>query len=409
MPSRMVIVMQKELFEVALGIEKPVFIEEISFDKEIGELHLHMNFERGGRFCCSECGEEGLRVHDTTQKTWQHLNFWQYKTFIHFRTPRVKCKKCGERLWVPPWGRKNSGFTLLFEAFTLELAKHMNVLEIAEIMGITDKRTFRVIKHWVNKSREKKDFSAVKDMGVDETSSKKGHNYITTFIDIRSGDVMFATPRRDAKTIENFAEFIKTPEQIEEVTMDMSPAFIAGARDFLPNASITFDKFHVVKLMNEAVDKVRRMEQKENPLLLKHTRYIWLKNPEKLTEKQTKKMKSLAKENLKTARAYQIKRTLQDIYRYIKEPKAAELAFEKLISWMRRCRIEPIKALVSTFLNHKEGILRYFDSRLTSGIMEGTNSRIQEVKRRAKGYRNTDNFITMIYLVCGGLDLSVPT
>jgi len=404
--------MEKELFGAALGIEEPVYIDEIAFDSAEGELHIHMNFRRGGRFPCSDCGADGQPVHDTVKKTWRHLNFFQYKCYIHLRTPRTKCPKCGERLWIPPWGRKQSGFTVLFEAFVMALAKEMPMSRIGELVGEQDTRVWRIVRHHVGKAYEKKEFSAVEKVGCDETSSRKGHNYVTVFADMDSGKVLFATEGKDSNTIKAFAEELPKheakAEQIKEVTIDMSPAFIAGTRDYLPNASVTFDKFHVIQSLNKAQDEVRRTEQKKNPLL-KRSRYIWLKNPENLTRAQKKHMESLRFENLKTAKVYQMKLTFQDIYRTIKEPETAEEAIKKWLSWAARSRIEPIKAFAKMIKAHFAGILRYFTSRLTSGAMEGINSRIQEIKRRARGYRNINNFIAMIYLEAAGLDFALPT
>ena len=166
--------------------------------------------------------------------------------------------------------------------------------------------------------------------------------------------------------------------------------------------------FHVIKALNEAQDEVRRMEQKKNPLL-KSTRYIWLKNPENLTAEQKKQLESLRHENSKTAKVYQMKLTFQDIYRNIPEPKAAEAAIKKWLSWAVRSRLEPIKDFAKMIKNHFAGIMHFFTSRLTSGAMEGINSRIQEVKRRAGGFRNIDNFISMIYLEAANLVLDLPT
>ena len=404
--------MEKELFTAALGIEEPLYIEEIVFDRAEGELHIHMNFRRGGRFCCSECGAEDLPVHDTVEKTWRHLNFWQYKTYIHLRTPRTKCKNCGDRLWIPPWGRKQSGFTMLFEAVVMTLAKEMPISKIGEIVGETDTRIWRIVRGHVCRAYARKAFGAVKKLGVDETSSRKGHNYVTVFADMDSGDVLFATQGKDGNTIKEFAKEMPAhsadAQEVQEVTMDMSPAFISGAADHLPNASITFDKFHIIQALNKAQDEVRRMEQKQNPLL-KRSRYIWLKNPENLSAEQKKKLESLRFENLKTAKVYQMKLTFQDIYRNIREPEAAEEAIKKWLSWAVRSRIAPIKKFAKTVKTHWNGILRYFHSRLTSGAMEGINSRIQEIKRRARGFRNINNFIAMIYLEAAGLDFALPT
>ena len=404
--------MEKELFSAALEVREPVYIDEIVFDAGAGELHIHMNFRRGGRFTCSECGADGLPVHDTVDKTWRHLNFFQYKCYIHLRTPRTKCPKCGERLWIPPWGRRQSGFTLLFEAIIMALAKEMPVSRIGEVVGEHDTRIWRIVRHHVSEAHAKKSFAHVTKLGCDETSSRKGHNYVTVFADMDGGDVLFATEGRDSGTVKTFVEELARheamPEQIREVTIDMSPAFIRGVRDYLPEARVTFDKFHVIQALNKAQDEVRRMEQKKNPLL-KSTRYVWLKNPENLTANQKKQLETLRFENLKTAKVYQMKLTFQDIYRSVREPEAAEAAIKKWLSWAVRSRLEPIKAFAKTVKAHFGGIMRYFTSRLTSGMMEGINSRIQEVKRRARGFRNIRNFIAMIYLEASGLVLSLPT
>ena len=188
----------------------------------------------------------------------------------------------------------------------------------------------------------------------------------------------------------------------------MSPAFIKGVNEHLPEANITFDKFHVIQMLNKAQDEVRRMEHKKNPLLT-GSRYIWLKNPANLTAKQKEQLETLRYENMKTSKVYQMKLTFQDIYRIIREPLAAEAAIKKWLSWAVRSRLEPIKVFAQMVKTHFTGIMRYFTSYLTTGTMEGINSRIQEIKRRARGFRNIDNFITMIYLETAGLKLELPT
>jgi len=247
---------------------------------------------------------------------------------------------------------------------------------------------------------------------VQQTPSRKGHNYVTIFADMDTGEVIFAVKGKDSATVTAFAQELPKhearPEQIKEVAIDMSPAFISGVSGQLPEASITFDKFHVIQTLNKAQDEVRRMEQKNNPLLTS-SRYIWLKNPENLTAKQKKQLETLRYENLKTAKVYQMKLTFQDIYRTIQEPKAAEEAIKKWLSWAVRSRLDPIKHFANTVKTHFAGILRFFNSRLTTGMMEGINSRIQGIKRRARGFRNIDNFIAMIYLETAGLKFELPT
>jgi transposase len=178
--------------------------------------------------------------------------------------------------------------------------------------------------------------------------------------------------------------------------------------EYLPEASITFDKFHVIQALNKAQDEARRAEGKINPLL-KSSRYVWLNPPENLTEKQQKQLETLRYENLKTAQACQMKLTFQDIYRTVREPQAAEAAITKWLSWAVRSMMDPVRPFAKTVKDRFAAIMRYFTSRLTWGAMEGINSRIQEIKRGARGFRNIDNFITMIYLKAGGLEMELPT
>ncbi len=189
------------------------------------------------------------------------------------------------------------------------MAKAMPVKSIANIVKEHDTRLWRVLNHYVHESRQESDFSAVTEVGVDETSSKRGHNYVSLFVDMKSSQVLFATEGKDASTLERFNADLEAhlgdPSNIREVCCDMSPAFISGVEKHFPEAHLTFDKFHVLKIINEAVDEVRRQEQQSRPEL-KRTRYIWLKNPKNLKENQAATLETLQvkKLNLKTARAY---------------------------------------------------------------------------------------------------------
>jgi transposase len=310
---------------------------------------------------------------------------------------------------VPEWGRARSGFTMLFEAFVILLAKEMPVSNIAELVEEHDTRIWRIIKAHTAKAYAEKDMSDVKQIGLDETSSAKGHKYVSIFLDMEKHEVLYATEGKDAAVIGKFIEEMPRHNgdlgKVTDISMDMSPAFISGARAKLPNANITFDKFHVMKQLNEALDEVRRNEQKMNPLL-KGSRYIWLKNPCNLTKNQARDLKTLSKENRRLAKAYQMKLTFGDIYRFVSDYDSAKIAIKKWLSWAVRSRLDPIKSFARTVKDHYNGILRFFTSRLTAGASEGMNSRIQEIKRRAKGFRNISNFITMIYIE--GANLTLP-
>ena len=218
-----------------------------------------------------------------------------------------------------PWAREGSGFTLLFEGFVLALVKEMPVAAVARLVGEYDTRLWRILHHYVEAARDELDFGDVTRMGVDETSAKRGQDYITLFADLEKARVLYATEGRDHTTFGRFRLDLLAhggrPDQIEEICMDMSAAFLKGAQVQFPTAGIVFDKFHVMKLVNDAVDEVRRAEQKVRPEL-KRSRYVWLKNLPNLTSKQRALLEVLrpAKLGLKTARAWRIKLALQEFW-----------------------------------------------------------------------------------------------
>ena len=186
----------------------------------------------------------------------------------------------------------------------------------------------------------------------------------------------------------------------------MSPAFIKGVAESLPNAAVTFDKFHAVKIVNDAVDQVRRSEQKHQRLL-KGTRYIWLRNPDNLSERQRATLDSLPTQHLKTARAYQIRLAFQDFYRQ-DNPKQATQYLKRWYFWATHCRLSPMIDAAYTIKRHWDGILRWFDSRIANGLIEGINSLVQAAKAKARGYRSIRNLKAMVYLLAGKLDLRLP-
>lgn len=401
-----------DLFQIALGLTPPWQVSSAEFKVEEKRVDIAIDFPRGSTFVCSECGMGGLKAYDTVEKIWRHLNFFQHETYLTARMPRVDCPKCGVRLVDEiPWARRDSGFTLLFEAMLMVLVKAMPVKSVAEFVGEHDTRIWRVLHHYVDKGRAEAKDVDVRRVGVDETSSKKGHNYVSLFVDIDESRVLYATEGKDAETVKRFQEDLVahggTVEKIEEFCSDMSPAFIKGVEDNFPNACLTFDRFHIMKVINEAVDEVRRQEQKERPELVK-TRFIWLKNQDNLTTYQQAVLEDLqmGKFNLKTMRAYHIRLNFQEFFEL--PPKEAEAFLKKWYYWATHSRLEPIIEAAYTIKRHWEGVLRWSYTRISNGILEGFNSLVQAAKARARGYRTTHNLIAMIYLIGGKLNFGLP-
>jgi transposase len=402
-----------DLFQLALGLASPWHVSSSDFNLEQKRLDIKIDFIRGSTFSCPECNLTELKAYDTVEKTWRHLNFFQHEAYLTARVPRVSCPHCGVRMINEiPWARRDSGFTLLFEAMVMTLAKSMAAKTIASFVGEHDTRIWRIIHHYVDQGREQADHSKVEHVGVDETSSKKGHNYVSLFVDLEKAQILFATEGKDASTVKRFQQDLVAhkgdPEAITEFCSDMSPAFIKGVADNFPKAHLTFDKFHIMKIINEAVDEVRRQEQKERPELAR-TRYIWLKNRNNLKQTQIETLEKLQlkKLNLKTSRAYHIRLNFQDFFTQPLE--TAETFLNKWYFWATHSRLQPMKEAAYTIKRHWNGVLRWLHSRINNGMLEGFNSLVQSTKARARGYRTNRNLIAMIYLIGGKLNFGLPT
>jgi transposase len=399
---------ENELFQAALGLLPPWLVSRCTFDESAGRLDIHLDFPRGGVFSCPVCSAP-CKAYDTDTLTWRHLNFFQHQAFLHARTPRVECARCGIHRVAVPWARPDSGFTLLFEAMVVMLAKSMPILAVARFVQEHDTLVWRIVTHYVDAARAKADHSGVTQVGVDETAARRGQKYVSLFVDLEQRRVLFATPGKDATTVAAFAKDLQAhggdPEAVTEVSADMSQAFTAGVATSLPNAELTFDKFHVVKLVNDAVDKVRRLERLDHPELV-GSRYVWLKNPENLTAQQGEKFDTLdiLHSHLKTGRAYQIRLAFQDLFNQPAEN--AKPFLDKWYFWATHSRIPAIIDVAKSIRRHQAGILRWFTSGINNGILEGINSLVQAAKAKARGYRSDRNLATIIYLIAGKLDLT---
>jgi transposase len=400
-----------DLFQLALGITSPWFVATSTFDAAMRRLDIELDFKAGSRFDCPECKAAGCPVHDTVEKQWRHLDFFQHQAFLTARTPRITCANCGVRLVTVPWARPNSGFTLLFEGFAMALAMHMPIAVAAGFLKITDKRLWRVVFHYVEAAVARMDLASVRRVCIDETAAKRGQDYITLVVDIDDRRVVFVADGRSADTVRQFADHLEArggdASRVKQASIDMSPAFISGVTENLTEAEITFDRFHVMKLIGDAIDEVRRGEVKARPEL-KGTRYVWAKNEPNLTAKQAQVLAALSTTNLKTARAWRMRLAFQDIYQ---QPTRqwGELFLDKWIGWARRSRLEPMKAVARTMEKHRHGILAWFDSRISNGLIEGINSLVQAAKAKVRGYRNLETLKAVTYLVAGKLDLRLPT
>jgi transposase len=397
----------EEIFSLALGLENPWSIKELVFNKESLQLDIHLEFKKGHRFKMPDGNE--YSAYDTTERTWQHLNFFQYTCFLHAKVPRVKQLDGKTQTQPVPWARKGSGFTLLFEAFSMLLIENeMPVNKAAKIVKVYPNRLWNVFNYWISKAHNEDEIADLDKVGFDETSVKKGHNYITTMVDLKQRRVLFATEGKGADCIQKSVNYLEEKQvdivAIKQVCIDMSPSYISGCGKYLSEADITFDKFHVMKEVNKAMDELRKLERKGNEMLKNH-KYTFLKN--KLTPKIKEEKDLLMEMYPKLGEGYRLKELFKDFWD-IKDKQEAEGYLAFWCDLAEESGIFPFKKAVKTIKAHWTGIINYIESRINNGILEGLNSKIQLAKKRARGYRNTTNFINMVYFICGKLKFDYP-
>ena len=400
---------ETNLFEAALAIQTPWYVKDVQFDVDAKRLDIYIDFKRGSTFPSTKSENSGkYKVKDTLDKTWRHLNFFEHECYLHCRTPRIDLGGNKTELISPPWAGINSGFTLLFEALILELCAHMPVHSVCQIIKEQDNKIWRLLQKYVDNALESEDYSHITAVGMDETSRTKGHNYITLFVDMLKGKTVHVAKGKDHKTVSDFVDVLESHNgdrnQIKDASCDMSPAFIKGVKEFLPEAVITFDKFHIVKIINEAVDQIRREEVATQPILTK-ARYVLLKNEKNLTANQRKKRDELqlSKLNLKSIRALHIRENFQEIYKAPTEEEF-EILLKKWYFWATHSRLEPMIKAAKTIKNHWDGVLEWKKSQINNGILEGLNSIVQAAKAKARGFKTFRNFRIVVFLLTGDLN-----
>ena len=399
--------MTAKLFEAALGIAAPWSVSSVEFDEGAKLLTVMVDFEPGTHFAVA--GYEGTHpVHDTVAKTYRHLNFFQHECHLHVRTPRVKLPNGSVRLVEPDFAGRLSGFTLLFEALVLMLAQQMPFAAVARIVGESAYRVMEVCNRYVEMALGLADFSDVTALAIDETSRARGHDYVTLAADAVARRVLFVAEGRDAQAITALACDLEAhgcpPQQISSVSIDMSPAFIKGVNQELPNAQITFDKFHVIWHANAAVDRTRRIEQRTDRSL-KGMRWTLLKDSYSLKREAAAELYALITQPTlkRTARAWLYKEQLREIL----ERRQVNVMRAMLRYWstcVMRSKVQPMKEVAALVRRHMDGIVAWTQSRQTNGFLEAINGLFQAAKRRARGFVRLSTIKTVIFLIAGKLD-----
>lgn len=393
------------LFGKALGLGDGWKVVESEMDVEGRQLKLRLDFAKGLQFACPECGEY-CPVHDTVEKRWRHLDFWQHRTELVARVPRVECSEHGVLLTTVPWARPGSGFTLMMEAVVLLLCQEMPVATAAAYLGETDQKLWRVLSHYVSKAHAAKDWSAVRRVMIDETSTKKGHHYATNFMDADTRELLFTVEGKDQETLAAFGDEMLRhgahPGQITALVMDMSTGFVAGAQKYFPAAQVIFDHFHIMQLAGVALDEVRKTLAAAGANL-KDSIWAIRGNEWTRSQQQLEDRRRFVRDYPILGRALSLRDSLQDVLSVGETD-----GLQWWCGWAARSRLVPFRKLAKTIKAHWDGILAFMETRLTNAAMEAVNGILQLAKRMARGFRNFHYFRITAYLKAGALQLDIP-
>ena len=351
---------------------------------------------------------------------WRHLNVFNCECVIECRLPRGKRQDGTVYRVTPPWEGKNKHFTKEFEAFAMALMREMPVSRAGEILGEGDMRLWSMLHRHVEAARGKVSMAEVRAVGADEMSRRKGHHYVTVFADMELRKVLFATAGKDAATWEAFSQDLEShggkAAAIEEISMDMSPAYIKGAREQCPQATVVFDKFHVIFNASQAVNKVRKLERKKGSAQqrdqVEGTMWLFRKNPENWNDKDWERYDRIDLESLRTGQAYSMRLNLQNIYEKAPGKIAARHRFKRWITWVRKAAsrakdglLMPMHRLTDMIESHLDGIVAHWERKTTNAYLEALNSVFSAVKRKARGYRTEFYLINMLYFVASKLPI----
>ena len=412
----------EKVFHQILALGKGWQVRQVDYLEQAGKVLIHVEdtpalwaVEK-----CPHCSRATVRGYDhAPERRWRHLNVCQLQSEIVCALPRGRCVECDKVYTVrAPWEGRSRGLTQEFEAFALTLMREMPVSKAGEILDETDQRLWRALFAHVAAAWSELSWENVVWIGADEMNRKKGHNYLTVFVDLQARRVLLAVEGKDASTWERLADELYAhnghPKAITQIAIDMSPAYLKGARDNFANAVVSYDKFHVVSQVTKAVEEVRRKETRTDATAREHlekTCWLWRKNPEGWTERESQRWEQLRNKPLVTGLAYAMRLEFQKAY----AAGSAAVARSRLVEWCRWIKAEaeamtngllaPMRQAAEMVERHLEGIMGHWQAGLTTAFLEGLNSLFSATKRKARGYRSTEYQIAMLYFVAGKLEI----
>jgi transposase len=382
-----------DFFTKLLSLKRPWKVDGVSLSLEEKAVHVWLEHRRHAEFACSEC-RLPLPIYDhVATRRWRHLDHGECQTWLHARIPRVYCLEHGARQAAVPWALPGSRFTLAFERHAIDVLLETDVLGGARLLKLSWDEAWHLMERAVERGQQRKKRRVIPYLGVDEKAVARRHQYVTLVCDLNRGTVEYLAENREQTSLDAYYASLSKRQLagIKGVAMDMWDPYILSTVAHVPGGKekIVFDRFHIMQHMNEAVDAVRKEENRlllEDDIdILKGTKYLWLFAEENTPEKMAERFGWIRESNLKTARAWAIKESLRGLWRYQRKGWA-ELYWKQWYFWATHSRLKPVKKVARTIRNHLENVLTYFDHRITNAVSEGLNSKIQTVKKTPAGF-----------------------
>ena len=398
-----------------LGLTQDWCVASVVLELEKQRVEITVEWTGSRQAPCPKCGKS-VRVYDLREsRSWRHLDTMQFETVIHSRVPRVECPEHGVLTMETPWAGKHSRFTMMFEAFAVLVLQSCSTVEGArKLLGLSWEQVNDIRKRAVNRGLERRDREVIDYVGIDEKSFGSRHDYVSVLSDIAGGRVLEVTPGRKEEAAGELFESL-SPEQRAgalAVVLDMWPAFMNAARKWLPEAVLVHDKFHVSKHLNDAVDRVRKDEHvrlmAKKDERLKGSKYLWLKGFERMDPQAKLRFNELKSSGLKVSRAWSMKDLFNEFWSFEFGWDAKEF-FRDWCNWVMRSKLEPMKRVARMLKKHSSGLFGYIIHPITNAATEGLNSKIQNIKASARGFRRFDAYRTAILFYCGKLDMLPAT
>ena len=401
----------KELYFQVLGLTSPWEVKDVRLSLESQHVEVWIEWPEGQKVRCPDCGKESVIYDHAEERSWRHLDICQFKTILRCRVPRVECPEHGVVTMRVPWAEPHSRFTMLFERFAIDMLQAcQNRTKGQNILKVSWDELNHIMFKAVERGMSRRKVGPIRYVGIDEKNFRCGHDYVTIMSDLDRGCVIDVAETNETAAIDSLWQAMpkKQRDGAIAVSMDMWEAFINSTRDNVKQADIVHDKFHIVSKLCDAVNDVRKKEHamllEENVETLKGTNFLWLKNPERMTDNQKERFKALKKDQLSVGRAWNLKELFRHFWNYVYETPARGF-FKRWYFTATHSRLAPIIKVAKTIRNHFEDVITYLKHRITNAFAEGINSKIQQVKMIARGFRGFTNYRIAILFYCGKLDL----